>query len=248
MAQPRAPPPYPLNEPHDTLYPELQTRHTNPNIQSFEISSSEKRDLQIDEVKWNFDFLRNKLNEKENRIINRIKDANPNENSETEDFLTQLANLYVTKSSLEESMKDPLIGATLAESLENIKGQITRVEKQLNTVRYLRWNMSECENAIENLCVVCEGKDLLTLYKRKRELLWENVAPGSERTQVNRPAGLTIEPRTDHIFIADAGNQRIQVYNSQGEHLTQIVLPHIGDIVFFSFLGEYLFFIGQLLA
>ena len=138
------------------------------------------------------------------------------------------------------------MGATLAESLETIKGQITRLEKQLNTVKYLRWKMSECESAIENLCFVCEGKDILDLHKRKRELLWENVVPGCERTQVYKPIGLTIEPKTDHIYIADSGNKRIQVYNSQGKHLTQIPLPVEEKILFFSFLGGYLFIIGKL--
>ena len=227
MAEPVGPPP---------LYPQVGTLE----------SISERKDTQIEEVDVNFEIIQNKLIEKKKAIINRIKNADPIEDPQIGNLQKQLGSLYISKHNLEDSMNDPQLASVLAESYEKIQEQIIRIEKQLHTVKYLRWNMSDCENAIENLCVVCEGKDLTEVYSRKRDLLWENVAPGAERTQVNGPVGLTIEPQTDRIFIADAGNNRIQVYNSEGKHLSQIKLAHVWRIFFIDFLGDFLFIVGKL--
>ena len=226
MAQPGSSPP---------LYPLI----------GIEESISERKDTQIEDVENNFELIQKKLTEKKDSIIKRIRGTSPIEDPQTENFQKQLVFLYTSKLNLEDSMKDPKIASTLAECYEKIQEQIIRIEKQLHTVKYLRWNMTDCENAIENLCVVCEGKDLTDIYSRKKELLWESVAPGTERTQVNGPVGLTIEPKTDHIFIADAGNNRIQVYNSEGRHLSQIKLTQSWRIFFIDFLGDFLFIVGK---
>ena len=231
---------YPPVERNDSIPFSREDDASSISIQEFHVSNIESQKAQLKE---NFDAIRNKLNAKE-ECMSELLEKKESDEAGNENQKNQLVSLYNTKSSLEESMKDPLIAATLAESLENIKGQITRLEKQLNIAKYLRWNMSECETAIENLCFVCECRDILDLHRRKRELLWENVALGSERTQVDKPVGLAIDLRTDHIFIADSGNKRIQVYNSQGGHLSQLALP-AEKILFFSFLGEFLFIIGK---
>ena len=226
MAQPVDPPP---------LYPQLESIY-------------EKKDTQIEEVENNFLLIQNKLIEKKNSIISRIKNANPIEDPQIQNLQKQLISLYISKKNLKDSMANLQLASTLAESYAKIEEQIIRIEKQLHTVKYLRWYMADCENAIDNLCVVCEGKDLAEIYSRKKELLWESVAPGAERTQVNGPVGLAIEPKTDHIFIADAGNNRIQVYNSGGKHLSQIKLAQSWKILFIDFLGDILFIVGEFLV
>ena len=226
--------PNPLCTPENSLL--LSDKDSNDCLKEKDLDS------QREELRCKFQELRERLDKKEKSIIDCLD--NTTVDNKTEDMRKELKTLYTTKRNLEDNMKDPELAHTLNVSYRVVVDQIYRIEKMLKTNLYLKWNISECENAIENVCTFCEGRNFVDTYRSKKRLLWECLQPGTERTQVNGPVGLTIEPKTDRIVIADSGNNRLQIFSSTGDHLLEIPLV-LNKVIFFSFLGESLFIIGK---
>eukprot|EP00800_Vazella_pourtalesii_P009467 TRINITY_DN2378_c0_g1_i4.p1 TRINITY_DN2378_c0_g1~~TRINITY_DN2378_c0_g1_i4.p1 ORF type:complete len:500 (+),score=98.07 TRINITY_DN2378_c0_g1_i4:99-1598(+) len=227
-------------------YADYQPEPAYPRMESIEqdipgIMSASDTESQIKLVKNNFESLRKKLDQKEDYILESLKNKVSLSDPESENLVRQRESLFKTKQNLEESMKDPGLSSILADSHAKVTAQLDRIDKQVNIRKYLTWNISECENSIENVCSVCETQDILSVHRGKKEVRWEKVQPGSERTQVSKPVGLAVEPQTDRIYIADAGNERIQVFNSDGEHISHIPVDYSSYIIFICFIGKFLF-------
>ena len=231
-------------------YADYQPEPAYPRMESIEqdipgIMSASDTESQIKLVKNNFESLRKKLDQKEDYILESLKNKVSLSDPESENLVRQRESLFKTKQNLEESMKDPGLSSILADSHAKVTAQLDRIDKQVNIRKYLTWNISECENSIENVCSVCETQDILGVHRGKKEVRWEKVQPGSERTQVSKPVGFAVEPQTDRIYIADAGNKRIQVFNSDGEHISQIPVEYSSYIIFICFIGKFLFTVGK---
>ena len=239
------------------IYPSIESvEHNTPSIMNTQdtlVSMQQVGDelnafdteSQIKLVKNNFESLRKKLDQKEEYILESFGNKVSQGDHESGNLLKLRENLFKTKKNLEESMKDPALSSILADSLAKVTAQLDRIDKQVNARKYLMWNISECENSIENVCSVCETQDILGVHRGKKEVRWEKVEPGSERTRVSKPVGLAVEPQTDRIYIADAGNERIQVFNSDGEHISHIPVDYSSYIIFICFIGKFLFLIGK---
>ena len=200
---------------------------------------------QLKLVRNNFDSLRKKLDQKEKWITESLENTISLSDPGSENLVKHRESLSKTKQTLKESMEDPELSSVLADSYAKITAQLDRIDKQINVRKYLIWNISACEKSIDNVCSVCEAQDILGVYRGKKETLWEKVQPGSERTQVIEPVGLAIEPQTDRIYIADTGNKRIQVFNSDGEHISHIPVKFCTHIIFICFIGRFLYLIGK---
>ena len=232
------------------IYPSIEnvedTKHAQLSLQEIpdEVKPSDTA-TQIKLVKNNFESLRKKLDQKEESVLENLESKISMGNPESENLVKQRENLFKTKLNLEESMQDPKLSLILADSYAKITAQLDCIDKQINVRKYIIWNISECVSSIENVCSVCETQDILGVHRGKKEVLWEKVQPGSERTQVIEPVGLAIEPQTDRIYIADAGNKRIQVFNNDGEHVSHIPVGYCNQIIFICFVGKLLFLIGE---
>lgn len=210
--------------------------------ENLDCSKEENLSSQREDLITKFQELRERLDRKQKYMIDCLDDTAIH--NETEDLRKQLEHLYMTRRNLEKDMKDPELAHALNVPCRVVDDQICRIEKMLRKSLYVKWNIIECENAIENVCTLREGRTIIDTYKTKKGLLWENIKPGIQRTQVNGPVGMTIEPKTDRIVIADAGNNRLQIFSNIGDHLFEIPLV-LNKVVFFSFLGEALFIIGK---
>ena len=233
------------DELHDRPTPAYLPENSLPlsDEDNYDCVKEKNLESQREDLRCKFQELRERLDKKEKSITDCLNNTAPVDN-ETEDLRKGLKKMYITKRTLEDGMKDLELAHTLNVSYRCIVDQIYRTEKMLKTNLYIKWDISDCETAIENLCTLCEGRNFIDTYRTKKGLLWESLKPGSERTQVHGPVGMTIEPKTDRIVIADAGNNRLQIFSSTGNHLFEIALV-LNKVVFFSFLGESLFIIGK---
>ena len=224
-------------------YPRLRanTVRSTPSISDSSLPVSNTT-IQGKEMKKMFNFLMRRLQEKEDAILAMLES---HENTAEMEKIQQLQQLYDSKNSLKESMKNPMLDSGLQLALENIQDQINKLEKQLNITKYFVWNLTECERAIDNVCLFVEHGSFIDAYRRKRRLLWQSVTNGSERTQVLGPSGMAVQPYTDHIYVGDPGNRRIQTYNREGKHLSSLRLEKDFHIFHLEFFGESLILLGK---
>ena len=85
----------------------------------------------------------------------------------------------------------------------------------------LCWN----EHAIDSMSSFCkiEIKPLLNILNPT----WSSAPKGSQKDQIFRPHGLTIDKETKTIYVADYFNKRIQVFDLNGGYRKSIFHPDI---------------------
>ncbi len=77
----------------------------------------------------------------------------------------------------------------------------------------------------DNRTLVLDGvSNRVVIYNHEGKFQGSFGKGGSAKAELNRPLGMTLDAR-DHVYIADSGNARIQIYSPDGKHLNQIKLP-----------------------
>ena len=156
----------------------------------------------------NFKILHSQLEKYEQLISDEldrilttvIEQTTPKQNTE---FSTELQQL---EKSRENILRTTEPNENLANILEGIK---------------LSWNISEFENALNNVCVIHNS-----VPQQNKESNFESFTrcrEGHLPGELHGPRGLAIDP-LDNIYISDQYNKRIQIFSKTGDYL-----HHFGD-------------------
>ena len=115
----------------------------------------------------------------------------------------------------------------LKETIDKIQSQIDSILTDQVVVPEieLKWEINQAQECVANFCEILLLKHP---YNYRRTCIWASGKEGVEHGDLKSPFGLTIDPQTDLIYVADCYNDRIQVFSHEGEYTRTInlITPH----------------------
>ena len=192
----------------------------------FEVIESNLQ-LKTQEIQESFNDFHKILDAKLKAILVEINSLYDQQRQEVEVKRNQIDELNCSKNMI----TDP----TLQNILDQIDKQICELQHDINMskVPLLNWNVDQFQSAVDNILDIympgehpiartlsttsIEMKPSTSLPLSKAN--FKEIQRGYENAQVLSPSGLCIDRYTDRIFIADRGNDRVQIYKSSGEHI-----------------------------
>ncbi|KAI6660945.1 Cell surface protein [Oopsacas minuta] len=192
-----------------------------------------------------FEVIESNLQLKTHEIQEAFNDFHKILDSKLKSILVEINTLYnqqrekveVKHNQIEElnSSKTMITDPSLRNILVQIDKQILELEQEIHVTKepIINWNTNLLENAVNNIVdIYFPGEQSIarTLSTSSLELKptpsqsvtktnFKPIVRGYENGQVLSPSGLCIDRNTDQIFIADRGNDRVQVYKNSGEHI-----------------------------
>ena len=151
--------------------------------------------------------------------------------------------VQIKRNQIEElnGSKNMIMDSSLAKIREQIDEQIRDLKENINSTKEVmfNWNVNAFQSAVNNLLDIyitgagnpshpspmsststLEVKPSMTSTPSgASKSTFKTISRGQDREQVLSPSGLCIDRVSDRIFIADRGNDRVQVYKNSGEHL-----------------------------
>ncbi|KAI6657305.1 hypothetical protein LOD99_53 [Oopsacas minuta] len=89
----------------------------------------------------------------------------------------------------------------------------------------LSWHEQEFKQFLTSICTIEPCPIPVTPNP-----VWTSAKRGSENDNIFRPHGLSIDPETNEIYIADCYNSRVQVFTNEGIHRRIIKHPEILNV------------------
>ena len=71
-------------------------------------------------------------------------------------------------------------------------------------------------------CTSATGATIACRSSRRREFIFEIGSSGCREGEFNRPTGVAVDKFGD-IYVADTGNDRIQLFNEKGEYVQRFI-------------------------
>ena len=178
------------------------------------------------EVKQNIDSVRNEIRNKFDLIEKLLLKRKLELDSQLDEIEQNFEKEYNTREMILKNLTkklsytDSKLGGS--EMLKSLKKEILKnIDIKSNEIRFnssaphvsLFWN-EDVENVVKNL-----GSIEVIRYQHKINPVYTTSRAGSRDGEMKYPRGLAIDSKSSKIFIADRGNDRIQVLNHQGQYL-----------------------------
>jgi DNA-binding beta-propeller fold protein YncE len=137
--------------------------------------------------------------------------------------------------------KSPLPGGSLqiptANAVDSATGEVYvvegfRAQKWDREGRFLlSWPCSctgiDVNEATHEVYVSQAGSHRMARYTSQGQLIGEWGSAGSGPGEFNQPFGVSVDPRTGHVYVVDTGNARVQVFEVNGGYLRELRDPRL---------------------
>eukprot|EP00800_Vazella_pourtalesii_P001905 TRINITY_DN11770_c0_g1_i1.p1 TRINITY_DN11770_c0_g1~~TRINITY_DN11770_c0_g1_i1.p1 ORF type:complete len:437 (-),score=71.16 TRINITY_DN11770_c0_g1_i1:25-1335(-) len=181
--------------------------------------------LKTQEIQEAFNDFHKMLDSKLESILNEVNNLYKQQREEVQKKYTQIEEL--------NNSKDMITDPSLRNILVQIDKQIEESEEEIRIKRepIINWNTNPLQNAITNIVDIYFPSDpsiprtlsISSLDLKPPQSIsrstFKPIIRGYENGQVLSPSGLCIDRSTDQIFIADRGNDRVQIYKNSGDHV-----------------------------
>lgn len=149
---------------------------------------------------------------------------------------------FVAEWGLRSPRLPGLFDFTISNAVDDVTGEVyvvesTRVQKFDRDGNFiLEWPCDGCNgidvNSVTHDVYISRSVHLITQYTSSGVSIREWGSIGSGPAQLISPHGVSVDPITGNVYVADTGNGRIQVFASDGAFLRQIGSPGDGDGTF----------------
>ncbi|KAI6661925.1 PEP-CTERM domain protein [Oopsacas minuta] len=128
----------------------------------------------------------------------------------------------------ETSIQENEIVKFQEEQMLQTRAKIQKYEKE-TPVPFPSFNSEGVDSLLEQLEKLGSIQEIAGLYRNKTEPMRRIGKPGREKGELNYPYGLALDG--DKIYIADTGNNRIQIFSTEGKFIQefgkeQLNTPH----------------------
>ena len=189
---------------------------------------SERVELKKEEVRSNFQQFHDLLFVRENFVLKEMDEIVTLARQEVTDNKETLQELYSARNALERELTKNRLKKVLEKNLRVLEGEIGEEVARGVDVGWmeLEWKREELEQSVIEVCKVVNLKERPVTrvdYSTKLCPVWSHDGTGP--SQISYPMQLVIDDTTQNIFVADYSGERIQVFNSVGDHLYEISTP-----------------------
>lgn len=171
------------------------------------------------QVKTKFQTVRNRLDSIENERIGDLDFIMDQYEKFVTDRKTKVTELEEARCSMFGSLKQNDLQPALQRVLTTLDCEKKEIEKNIIEIPNIlvTWDDLSFEEGLQKICQINEIKGSGQCLRTKP--LWHKSKRGIGLEELNHPRGITIDPETQNIFVADCLNDRIQVFGSNGEFL-----------------------------
>ena len=158
-----------------------------------------------------------------------------------------LQQLNTAREGLERDLTENKLRELLQKhqrDLEDEMGKVIGAEGVTVGWVEVEWNVEGVEVSVSDVCkVVClKEKPVQRVdYSVKVRPVWSRVTRGKGPDQISRPMQIAIDNTTQNIFVTDGDYPRIQVFNSEGNHLYSITDGIVRGSTGIALTNEFLF-------
>ena len=189
---------------------------------------SERVEFKKEEVRSNFQQFHNLLFVRENFVLKEMDDIVTIARQEVTEMKETLQELYSARNALERELTQNKLRELLENNLRAIEDKIgEEVARGVNVGwMELEWKREELEQSVIEVCKVVSLKERPVTqvdYSTKLCPVWSH--DGTVSGQIIEPRQLLIDNTTQNIFVVDFLAERIQVFNTEGNHLYEISTP-----------------------
>ena len=179
------------------------------------------------EILRTFEELYRSLMERRDNLLSRIAKMKEghDRNAELDEAISQLR---ITKNTIQGTMVSNLVGQSLVAMKERLDRDIELRTAEKVAVDNLEFVEFRCfsgriRKAIEETDLI----ELIPEYVGRENPVLKKCRKGRENGEFMNPSGISIDRITNEVFIADKGNSRIQVLNTEGEYLHSFGTDHL---------------------
>ena len=206
------------------------------------IDLSEQVELKKEEVRSNFHQLHGLLVVRETFLLREMDEIVIRARQAITEKRATLQELYAARESSEKDLTQNKLKKLLKKNLRAIEDEIgEEVARGVNVGwMELDWKIEQLEQSVIEVCKVVTLKERpLTRidYSARKCPVWFHDGTGSG--EISNPQQLTIDDKTQNIFVTDYSAKRIQVFDGEGNHLYQISTPPY--LVGITLSDEYIF-------
>ena len=206
------------------------------------IDLSEQVELKKEEVRSNFQQLHDLLVVRETFLLREMDGVVTQARQEITEKRTNLQQLYAAREGSERDLTQNKYKKLLEKHLRAIEDEIgEEVARGVNVGwMELDWKIEQLEQSMIEVCKVVTLKERpLTRidYSVRKCPVWSH--DGTSSGEITYPRQLTIDDKTQNIFVTDYAAERIQVFDGEGNHLYQISTPRYPVGITLS--DEYIF-------
>ena len=170
------------------------------------------------EISDKIQFLIDQLREREGELFQELNEFEINYRKKQDKRDNEIESL----NNMRDITESILEGSELVKSLR--KQHLPDIELKLNEIRLnssdpyvtLSWN-EDILHSVRNLGRI-EIREKIR-YQNKINPILTASRKGNADGEMNNPYGIAIEAKSSNIFIADHGNQRVQVFDQEGQYL-----------------------------
>ena len=181
----------------------------------------EKKKLEVRKVSREMRSLIEYKEEAIIRVLDTIwKKVNAKMDKNT-NIQTQVGVLETKAKEMEQIFKElkPRSGPLfdISEKLNSLKGEM---DFDIPNVK-LTWKTDELEDCINRMCR-CDQQILVYNENTRFQLKWSKCEVGREDNQLYFPCGIATNPIDKNIYVADSGNNRVQIFSREGEWIRSV--------------------------
>ena len=189
---------------------------------------SEQVELKKEEVRSNFQQLHGLLVVRETFLLREMDEVVIQARQAITEKRENLQQLYTARESSERDLTKNKFKKLLEKNLRAIEDEIgEEVARGVNVGwMELDWKIEQLEQSVIEVCKVVTLKERpLTRidYSVRKCPVWSH--DGTVSGEITYPSQLTIDDKTQNIFVTDHDAKRIQVFDGEGNHLYQISTP-----------------------
>ena len=195
-----------------------------------------------EKVKSYFHQLHLLLEAREESVLRELDEIVDRVRAELTEKIALLQQLNTAREDLERDLTENKLRELLQKhlrSLEDEMGEVLGAEGVTVGWVEVEWNVEGVEVSVSDVCkVVCLKEKP---YSVKVRPIWSRVAGGKGPDQISSPMQIAIDNTTQNIFVTDLDSPRIQVFNSEGNHLYYITDEIVRGSTGIALTNEFLF-------
>ena len=192
------------------------------------IDLSEQVELKKEEVRSNFQQLHGLLVVRETFLLREMDEIVIRARQAITEKRATLQDLYTARENSERDLTRNKLKKLLEKHLRAIEDEIGEEVARGVNVGWIEldWKIEQLEQSVIEVCKVVTLKERpLTRidYSVRKCPVWSH--DGTVSGEITDPRQLTIDDKTQNIFVTDYAAKRIQVFDGEGNHLYQISTP-----------------------
>ena len=200
-----------------------------------------------EKVKSYFHQLHLLLAAREESVLRQLDEIVDRVRAELTEKIALLQQLNTARDDLERDLTENKLRELLQKhmrSLEDEMGEVLGAEGVTVGWVEVEWNVEGVEVSVSDVCkVVClKEKPVQRVdYSVKVRPVWSRAAGGKCPDQISSPMQIAIDNTTQNIFVTDLDSPRIQVFDSEGNHLYSITDEIVRGSTGIALTNEFLF-------